>query len=578
MTVSFEKFLEKLQVPHSGKPLSVLRNPDLEPIPHANRVWGFWSFFAYWGLPNFSAAAISIGSALLSLGLNVKQSIGAIVVSNIVIALYTAMNSNPGFKYHIGYTLDQRMLFGIYGSSVGIIFRIGLSVVLYGYLSWMGGLCLNLVFSSWSKNYMNMKNTFPESVPMTTRDCVAFLIFQLIQMPLSFIHPRKINRAGVMFSFMTLFSIIGLLAYFVSKNGGPGPIYYQGVELTSSQRSWMWMLAMTIWYSGISPVMANQSDYSRYASNKVGMHSGIALGILFAGTFAPVAGMFCASASQGLYGEPLWLPTDMVLKFLEDGYTAKARCAAFFIGISFTGAQIVVNMTQNGYACGMDLAGIFPKYINIVRGTLFVQLISWVVQPWTFFNTSSAFLNSMTSFGIFTTPIMAINVVDYYVVRKTRIAVSDLFTMDPNGAFWFYHGFNLRAIFALTVGVALGLPGLVFSINTKLPVNAGMNNFFNGYTFFSVIVSGVLYYILTLIFPYKQRLGAVDTKDYFNAFSLEECEALGMEPYTPALEGEYIELEIGNVSSRKANAEGDVEQGKSEGSKSELEIREEIKE
>ncbi|SCW04438.1 LAFE_0H13520g1_1 [Lachancea fermentati] len=569
---TLSSLLQKLQVPHDGKPLSVLRNPDLEPIPYHKRKWGFWSFFAYWGLPNFSAATFSIGSATLSLGLNIKQSIGAIVVSNIIITLYTSMNSNPGYKYHIGYTLDQRMLFGIYGSGIGIIFRVGLSVVLYGYLSWMGALCLNLIFSSWSKSYMNMKNTFPESVPMTRRDCIAFLIFQLIQMPLSFVHPRKINRAGVCCCFMAMFSIIGILAYMVNKNGGPGPIYYEGMDLDSSQRAWMWILAITVWYSGISPVMANQSDYSRYSSNKKQMHLGIALGICFAGTFAPVAGMFSASASQQLYGEALWLPTDMVLKWLEDDYSAKARCAAFFIGLSFTSTQIIVNMTQNGYACGMDLAGIFPKYINITRGTIFVQLISWVVQPWTFFNTTSAFLNSMTSFGIFTTPIMAINVVDYYFVRKTRIAISDLFTLDKNGAFWFYHGFNLRSIFALAVGVALGLPGLVFSVNTSLPINEGMNNFFNGYTFFSVIVSGVLYYILVLIFPIRQRVGVVDAKDYFNAFSPEECLELNMEPYSEELEEEYIGLELGNVGSRTRPNPEDIEKNEGRYTPSETEI------
>ncbi|SCU98367.1 LADA_0H12552g1_1 [Lachancea dasiensis] len=542
--------LKKLEVEPDGRPLSVLRNPDLEPIPHAKRQWAFWSFFAYYGLPNVSAATFSIGSALLTLGLNIKQSIGTIIVGNIVISLYTVLNSNPGYKYHIGYTLEQRMLFGIYGSVIGIIIRVGLSVVLYGYLSWLGALCLNLILSSWSKSYMNMTNTFPESVPMTKRDCISFLIFQLIQMPLSFVHPRKINGAGIVFCFMAIFSVIGVLAYTVSANGGPGPLYYESQDLTANQRAWTWLLAITIWYSGMSPVIANQSDYSRYGSHQLKMNLGVTLGVCLTGTLAPVAGMFSASATQQLYGEPFWLPTDMALKWLQDGYSAKARCAVFFLGLSFTGTQLVVNMTQNGYACGMDLAGIFPKYVNITRGTIFVQLISWVVQPWTFFNTSSAFLDSMTSFGIFTTPIMAINAVDYYLVRKTRISIADLFTLDHKGAYWFYRGFNLRAIFALLLGIALGLPGLAFSVNTNFKPNNALNNYYSGYTFFTVIISGLTYYILTLIFPIKQRVGVTDDKDFFNAFSLAECQSIGMMPYSEELEGEYMKLEKGEVERR----------------------------
>lgn len=146
------KIARKLEVPHGGKPISVLRNPDLEPIPDAERTWGFWSYFAFWGLPNFGAPSLSFGSAILSLGLNIKQAIGALVISNVLIAFFTIANSNPGIRYHIGYTIDQRMIFGIYGSFFGIIVRVGLSVVQYASAAWLGGLYMNMIFSAFSKN------------------------------------------------------------------------------------------------------------------------------------------------------------------------------------------------------------------------------------------------------------------------------------------------------------------------------------------------------------------------------------------------------------------------------------------
>lgn len=526
---SWSKFLKMIEVPHQGKALSVLRNPDLDPIAVQDRTWGFWSFFAYWGLPNFSVATFSTGSALLALNLNVQQSIGALVIANVLIAGLAILNSNPGIKYRIGYTLDQRMIFGIHGSYVGIIFRVGLSIVMYAFLSWLVGLCVNMIFSSFSLNYLHMTNTFPESVPMTRRDLISFLVFQLIQMPLSFVKPRKANIPSIVTCFMALFSIIGMMAYLLSKNGGPGPYYYEKVTLSTSERSWMWLFAISLWYSGVSPGVANQSDYSRFSCNTKASYLGMFLGIVLPGTFVSLAGMLCASACLELYGTAYWTPDEMVAQWLDDSYSAKARAAAFFIGISFTGSQVYLNMTQNGYACGFDLAGIAPKYINVTRGTIFVQLISWVVQPWTFFNTNSSFLDAMSSFGIFTTPIVSINVVDYFLIRKRKVSLLDFYTLSPIGLYWYWHGVNLRAICALLCGVSLGIPGLVYSTNSSLKVNQPMMNFFYGYLFFIPLISGTLYYALNILFPYKHnRNGKDDTVDYFNCFTEEERTARNM--------------------------------------------------
>ncbi|SCV03867.1 LAMI_0H11584g1_1 [Lachancea mirantina] len=531
-TTRWKRFIRALEVPHEGKPISVLRNPDLEPVARNERTWGFWSFFAYWGLPNFAVATFSTGSALLALNLNIQQSIGALVIANVIIAGFTILNSNPGIKYHIGYTLAQRMIFGIYGSYIGIIIRVGLSVVFYGYQAWLGGLCLNMVFDSFSNNYLNMKNTFPESVPMTRRDCIGFICFQLIQMPLSFVRPSRVNIPSIISCFLTLFAVIGLLAYLTKVNGGPGPLYYEEVTLSAGERSWMWLFAITIWYSGISPGVANQSDFSRFASGRLSCYLGLFIGIVLPGTFISLAGMLCASACKQLYGTAYWTPDEIISQWLNTDYSAKARAASFFIGLSFTSSQVFLNMTQNGYACGMDLAGIFPKFINVTRGTLFIQLLSWVVQPWTFFNTSSSFLNAMSSIGIFTTPIVTINVIDFYWFRKSKITLIDFFTLSKRGAYWFDYGCNWRALVSLIVGIVLGIPGLVYQAQETLKPNMAMLNYFYGYMFFIPLVTGFLYLGLNLISPLKhEKLGQVDPIDFFDCFTSKELSALSMLPF-----------------------------------------------
>jgi NCS1 family nucleobase:cation symporter-1 len=39
------------------------------------------------------------------------------------------------------------------------------------------------MISSWSRDFLNMENTLPESAHMVTRDFIGFIIFQFISIP-----------------------------------------------------------------------------------------------------------------------------------------------------------------------------------------------------------------------------------------------------------------------------------------------------------------------------------------------------------------------------------------------------------
>lgn len=82
----FKSIFIMLEVPHEGheKP-NVLQNPDLEPMPPSRRVWRFWSFFGYWGVPNITIWTWSTGSAMMTLGLNIRHIMGALTLGNIII-------------------------------------------------------------------------------------------------------------------------------------------------------------------------------------------------------------------------------------------------------------------------------------------------------------------------------------------------------------------------------------------------------------------------------------------------------------------------------------------------------------
>ncbi|ODV98240.1 hypothetical protein PACTADRAFT_64087 [Pachysolen tannophilus NRRL Y-2460] len=536
---SLQEKLRFLEVPHEGKPLTILRNPDLEPMPPNRRIWGFWSFFGYWAVPNITIWTWSTGSAMLSLGLNIQQTMGALTLGNVIICIYTCLNSGPGSKFHIGYTVCQRMIFGVYGSGLGIVIRIVLSIVFYGSQSWLGGVSIVVVLSSWSKSYMNMENTFPDSLNMTTRDFIGFLVFQIIQFFFYFMKPEKMNTWVNGSCFITLIAMMAIFGNCLARNGGPGPIWDQTVDMSAWTTGWMWLYSITIWYGALSPDVTNQSDFSRFASSKKKMYLGIVVSLMTSGTFVPFMGLVTASTTSQLFDDEYWLPTDICLQWMSDNYSSGVRAAAFFCGFAFASSQLTFNVLANGFAGGMDLSGICPRYINIFRGAIITALLSWCVQPWNFYNSSSVFINVMSSFGVVVTPIIAIIVADFHLVRKAKIPVSHLYTTDKDGTFYFTKGVNWRAICCFFAGVAPGIPGLIASVSDA-EVKTNITDFFYNSTIFSFICPLILYYVVCLIFPVKNA-GVMDKVDIFDAFTLDECSQLDMEPYGGSCEIEVIE-------------------------------------
>lgn len=52
----------------------------------------------------------------------------------------------------------------------------------------------------------------------------------------------------------------------------------------------------------------------------------------------------------------------------------------------------------------MDVAALWPKYINLRRGAYFVLIVSLVVNPWQLLSSSSVFLEVLSAYSVFLSP------------------------------------------------------------------------------------------------------------------------------------------------------------------------------
>ncbi|AJT95527.1 Thi72p [Saccharomyces cerevisiae YJM1332] len=536
--------LRFLEIPVKNRAsVNFLRNPDLQPIKSVNQTWGFWSNFAYWGVLSFNVGMWIGGSSALTVGLSYSETIGAFIIADLLTILFALANSCPGYDWKVGFTLAQRFVFGIYGSALGIIIRILMSIVYYGSNAWLGGLCVNMILDSWSHHYLHLPNTLSSKVAMTTKELIGFIIFPILTAFCYFMKPYHMNYILIWSCVGTFFAMLGMVIYLTKSAHGVGDLFTSTHStVTGSKKAWAWVYTISYWYGSVSPGCTNQSDFSRFGSSNCAIWTGTIVALLIPATLIPVFGIIGASACEKLYGQTFWMPMDIFDNWLTTNYSAGARAATFFCGFCFVMSQISYTISNCGFASGMDLAGLLPRYVDIKRGAIFAACVSWACLPWNFYNSSSTFLTVMSSFGVVMTPIITVMICDNFLIRKRQYSVTNAFVLK--GEYYFTKGVNWRAIVAWVCGMAPGLPGIAWEVNNDYFHNTGIINFFYGDSFFSFLISFFVYWGLCLLFPFKITVKH-DDKDYYGAFTDEEARKKGMVPYSEISEEEIRAYTLG---------------------------------
>ena len=536
--------LRFLEIPVKNRAsVNFLRNPDLQPIKSVNQTWGFWSNFAYWGVLSFNVGMWIGGSSALTVGLSYSETIGAFIIADLLTILFALANSCPGYDWKVGFTLAQRFVFGIYGSALGIIIRILMSIVYYGSNAWLGGLCVNMILDSWSHHYLHLPNTLSSKVAMTTKELIGFIIFHILTAFCYFMKPYHMNYILIWSCVGTFFAMLGMVIYLTKSAHGVGDLFTSTHStVTGSKKAWAWVYTISYWYGSVSPGCTNQSDFSRFGSSNCAIWTGTIVALLIPATLIPVFGIIGASACEKLYGQTFWMPMNIFDNWLTTNYSAGARAATFFCGFCFVMSQISYTISNCGFASGMDLAGLLPKYVDIKRGAIFAACVSWACLPWNFYNSSSTFLTVMSSFGVVMTPIITVMICDNFLIRKRQYSVTNAFVLK--GEYYFTKGVNWRAIVAWVCGMAPGLPGIAWEVNNDYFHNTGIINFFYGDSFFSFLISFFVYWGLCLLFPFKITVKH-DDKDYYGAFTDEEARKKGMVPYSEISEEEIRAYTLG---------------------------------
>ncbi|KAI9798287.1 MAG: hypothetical protein M1833_004859 [Piccolia ochrophora] len=310
-------------------------------------------------------------------------------------------------------------------------------------------------------------------------------------------------------TFLALF----LWGVIVTKGGGP---YVTGKkELTSSYMNTTYsaLTGLNVIIGLFSSMAVNIPDFARFSKNRfAGYHQFFALPII--GTLGALTPIFVTSASKYLWGEFIWYMPAVIENF-------DSRAAKFFTGFSFMLATIGNQIAAGTYPFSNDISGLYPKYINIFRATLFISVFCIICTPWNIIKNAAGLLAFLSGYSCFMGPMAGTMVCDYYLIKKQKLNIHELY--KDHGIYWYDYGINWRAFASFTIGFAPLLPGFAKSIDNMLDIGGAWKIYTFAWLFGFFISITVHYLICTYISPptsamvdvavYPEQAGDVSSLD-----------------------------------------------------------------
>jgi NCS1 family nucleobase:cation symporter-1 len=195
-------------------------------------------------------------------------------------------------------------------------------------------------------------------------------------------------------------------------------------------------------------LLLNFGDFSRYCPTERQMVRGNILGLPVNWMLFAVVTVVVTSGTVRLFGQAIMDPVEVVSRL--DNATA-----VLLGSLTFIVATVGINLVANFVSPAFDLANAAPKHISFRRGGLMAAGLTLFTVPWHFVNSPQAVTVFVGTIGGFLGPLYGIIAVDYYLVKRGRVRVAELYSMSPQGQFWYVGGWNPKAMAALLPAACL---------------------------------------------------------------------------------------------------------------------------
>ncbi|MCF1597278.1 NCS1 family nucleobase:cation symporter-1 [Streptomyces muensis] len=472
--------------PADPDPLSVtdpdptLYNDDLAPLPHKKRKWGAFAIFNVWSSDIHSLFGYTLAATLFTTsGLNGWWVFTGIILAGCIVMLLVNLTGKPSVKYGIPYPVMARVGMGVRGAQFPALVRAAVAIFWYGVQTYFASTAVALLITA-TTGYTG-SGTF---LGMSSVGWLSYVIVAVFQLGL-FLRgidwiTRYLNWAGPL-----VYVVMIALVVIIWNEAGSGlaaelgDIFAgSGGDDSTSVSAFVGVVGTMVAY--FAAVIINYGDFARFVKTERRMTWGNFFGLPVSLAFFSFLALVITAGTGVLFGEPLTNPSDIVERVDNTWLTVIAA-------LTFFTATVGINLVANFIPPAYDLTNTSPDIISARGGGVITALVAFVIGAlWIPVISHLGLAKFVDTPGALLAPLYGIVVIDYYLIRKQRLNVQDLFSAEPDGAYYYTSGWNFRALAAFALAA-------VFSVSTVWSPSMAQ---LTGYAWlFGAVIGGALHYV-----------------------------------------------------------------------------------
>lgn len=404
---------------------------------------GLWGYAWIWVGIAVIIATYSLGASGVGGGVALSTVILTILLANVAIGAFMVLTADIGTEHGLSFAVYLRAPFGIYGTHLPAVSRGIVAASWFGIQTYLGALALNgigeyfLGFSNWA---------------------VWYVVFGLLQIANTMLGIRSVERLAALAAPAII--AISVWMYFT----------LEGVAATKGLNIWtfraegqmsllvLFIANMAFW----STLAIDIPNLTRFVKTEPGARGFFARNrnIFLAQLVAlPVTqAMIAAIGGVSFIATGNWNPIEVI-----QGDAQGLSLVVLLVLVVL--AQWSTNNSANLIPAALTFVNLASRVIGYRSGVALAGIVGTLCFPWLILDNLFVFLGY---YGAFLSAIGGIMVADYYVIRRRRLNVPELYSVT--GQYRYAGGFNLAGLFAWIVagGVAAWYSQYAFIIGFPL--------------------------------------------------------------------------------------------------------------